>query len=177
MDGEQRGGAQRESSGGISPIKVKKLGHFVYEVEDVARSIKFWTEVMGFQVTESNEIGLTFLRYGSDHHGIGLMPRGAGEGGARLTRYQHLAFEVENVETLIAARDYLRRNGVPILAEGRKGAGSNLGVNFLDPDGNHFELYCDMDQIGESGRIRPRSQWIRADTLEDALAKPVAKTW
>jgi catechol 2,3-dioxygenase-like lactoylglutathione lyase family enzyme len=177
MDGEQRGTVRRESDSGASPIKVKKMGHFVYEVADVARSVKFWTEVMGFQVTESNEIGITFLRYGTDHHGIGLLPREAGASAARPPKYQHLAFEVENVDALIAARDYLQRNGVPVVAEGRKGAGSNIGVNFLDPDGNQFELYCDMDQVGESGRIRPRSQWIRADTLEEAIAKPLAKTW
>jgi catechol 2,3-dioxygenase-like lactoylglutathione lyase family enzyme len=177
MDGEQRTGVRQASHEGVSPIKVKKLGHFVYEVADVARSVKFWTELLGFRVTESNEVGITFLRYGADHHGIGLFPRTEKEAAARPHKYQHLAFEVETVEALIAARDYLRANGVPILAEGRKGAGSNTGVNFLDPDGNQFELYCDMDQIGESGRIRPSSQWVRADTLEEAIAKPVAKTW
>jgi catechol 2,3-dioxygenase-like lactoylglutathione lyase family enzyme len=166
-----------EDDAGGSPIKVKKVGHFVYEVADVARSVRFWTEVMGFQVTESNEVGITFLRYGADHHGIGLFPREAGVSGPRPHKYQHLAFEVETVDALIAARDYLRRNGVPVVAEGRKGAGSNIGVNFLDPDGNQFELYCDIDQIDESGRIRPRSLWIRADTLEEAIAKPLAKTW
>src|SRR5580658_1371792 len=149
MDGEQRDTVRRDGDAGVSPIKVKKMGHFVYEVADVARSVKFWTEVMGFQVTESNEVGITFLRYGADHHGIGLFPREAGVSAARPHKFQHLAFEVETADALISARDYLRRNGVPVVAEGRKGAGSNVGVNFIDPDGNQFELYCDIDQIDE----------------------------
>jgi hypothetical protein len=34
---------------GSSPIKVNKLGHFVYEVSDIERTVKFWKEVMGFE--------------------------------------------------------------------------------------------------------------------------------
>jgi len=177
MDGDKPGGLSPQTYQGPSPVKVKKFGHFVYEVADVARSVKFWTEVMGFKVTESNEVGITFLHYGSDHHGIGLIAGDPKRRGAAPSQVQHLALEVENVAALVAARDYLRRNNVPIVFEGRKGAGSNLGVNFLDPDGNQFELYCDMDQIGPSGRIRPSSQWSRAKTLEDAIAKPLPKTW
>ena len=37
-----------EAYSGASPIKVNKLGHFVYEVTDIERTVKFWTEVMGF---------------------------------------------------------------------------------------------------------------------------------
>ncbi|HEY3919547.1 MAG TPA: VOC family protein [Stellaceae bacterium] len=179
MDGDKRGGLSPETSQGATPIKVKKFSHFVYEVADVARSVKFWTEVMGFQVTESNEIGITFLRYGSDHHGIGLIETEAAKkrGIETMPKVQHLALEVENTDVLLAARDFLKRNGVKIVFEGRKGAGGNYGINFLDPDGNQFEITCDMDQIGADGRARPSSQWIRAKTLEDAIAKPLPKSW
>ena len=85
-------------------------------------------------------------------------------------------YVIENVETLLAAREYLKRNNVKIVFEGRKGAGSNYGLNFLDPDGNQFELYCEMDQLGASG-VRPSTQWQRAKTLEEAIAKPLPKSW
>ena len=39
---------------GTSPISVNKLGHFVYEVTDIEKSVKFWTEVMGFIETDRN---------------------------------------------------------------------------------------------------------------------------
>jgi catechol 2,3-dioxygenase-like lactoylglutathione lyase family enzyme len=178
MDGDKRGGLSPQTYEGKTPVKVKKIGHFVYEVSDIERSVKFWTDVMGFEVTESNELGIVFLHYGADHHGIGLIATDAKRRGELpASQLQHLALEVENVEALLAARDYLKRNNVPIVFEGRKGAGSNYGLNFLDPDGNQFELYCDIDQIGPSGRIRPRSQWIRAKTLDEAIAKPLAKEW
>ena len=75
------------------------------------------------------------------------------------------------------ARDYFLANGIPIVFEGRKGPGCNYGVNFLDPDGYEFEVYCDMDQIGPDGRARPASQFRRAGSLAEAIANPVPKTW
>ena len=178
MDGDKRGGLKAETGQqDKTPVQVKKIGHFVYEVADIDRAVKFWTEIMGFRVTESNEIGIVFLHYGADHHGIGLIATDAKrKGELPASKLQHLALEVENVEALRTARDYLKRNNVPIVFEGRKGAGSNYGVNFLDPDGNQFELYCDMDQLGASG-VRPSAQWQRAKTLEEAIAKPLPKTW
>jgi catechol 2,3-dioxygenase-like lactoylglutathione lyase family enzyme len=164
---------------GTSPIKVKKLGHFAYEVGDLDRSIRFWTEVMGFQEVERNEIGMVFLRYGADHHTIGLVPsttkdRPAADAGLR---FNHLAMEVENVDVLLKTRDYFIANGIPIVFEGRKGPGCNYGINFLDPDGFEFEIYCNMDQIDASGRRRPASQFRRAGTLAEAIANPVPERW
>ncbi len=164
---------------GTSPIKVNKLGHFVYEVSDVERSVRFWSEVMGFQETERNEIGMVFFRCGADHHAIGLKPsknktRRDIKAGLQV---EHLAMEVENTDVLLKARDYLIANGIPIVFEGRKGAGCNYAINFLDPDGYEFEIYCGMDQIDSSGRLRPKEQFIRANNLDDAIARPVPGKW
>ena len=30
----------------VSPIYCNKFGHYVYEVSDIQRTLKFWTEVM-----------------------------------------------------------------------------------------------------------------------------------
>jgi catechol 2,3-dioxygenase-like lactoylglutathione lyase family enzyme len=162
-----------------SPIHVRKFGHLVYEVSDIERSVKFWTEVMNFKVSDVNEKGMVFLRYGSDHHGIGLKP---GESDHRAKPadgliIDHLAMEVANVDALFEAREYLRERGVPIVFEGRKGPGGNYSINFLDPDGHEFELYTDIDQIDESGRTRPPSQFRRAKSLEEAVANPLPLRW
>jgi catechol 2,3-dioxygenase-like lactoylglutathione lyase family enzyme len=111
-----------------SPIKVKKIGHLVYEVSDVERSTKFWTEVMGFKVSDRNDHGMVFLRTNADHHGIGLKP---GKAKSRPERkaglaIEHIALEVDNIDALFAARAYLRAQGVPIVWEGRKGGGLQL---------------------------------------------------
>jgi len=164
---------------GTSPIKVNKLGHLVYEVTDMERSVRFWTEVMGFHETDRNEIGMVFFRCNKDHHAIGLKPTKAKkrpDPGTAL-RVEHLAMEVDGPETLLKARDFLKANNIPIVFEGRKGAGCNISINFLDPDGYEFEIYCMMDQIGEDGRLRPKEHFHRTSNLEDAIANPVPKTW
>jgi catechol 2,3-dioxygenase-like lactoylglutathione lyase family enzyme len=179
MDGDKRAGFHPETYQGESPIKVNKLGHLVYEVTDVERSVKFWTEVMGFHETDRNDIGMVFLRCGADHHAIGLKPgkaprRSDSKEGLQI---EHLAFEIADIDMLLKARDYFRRNGIPIVFEGRKGAGCNYAINFLDPDGHQFEIYCDMDQVDSTGRLRPQSQYIRVNSLDEAIARPVPKEW
>lgn len=173
------GSFHTEPYSGRSPISVKKLGHLVYEVSDVERSAKFWTDVMGFRETERNAQGMVFFRCNADHHAIGLKPS---KGKTRRDlkaglQVEHLAMEVESVDVLLKARDYLQQNNIPIVFEGRKGAGCNIAINFLDPDGYEFEIYCSMDQIDASGRLRPSDQFIRANTLDEAVAKPVPKAW
>ena len=162
-----------------SPIKVKKLGHIVYEVSDIERTVRFWTEAMGFKESERNAKGMVFLRYGSDHHALGIKD---GKGKSRCDafgalRVEHLALEVEDIDALIAARDYLTANGLPMVYEGRKGAAGNTSIHFLDPDGFEFELYCNLDQIDESGRVRPKEQFRPTATLEEAKEDPLPKTW
>jgi catechol 2,3-dioxygenase len=173
------GTAHRSDYVGSSPIKINKLGHLVYEVTDVERTAKFWTEVMGFQETDRNEHGMIFFRCGADHHAIGLKPAKGktGRDAKAGLQVEHLAFEVADVEVLKKAKQYLKDNNIPITFEGRKGAGCNVSINFLDPDGYEFEIYCDMDQIGPDGRMRPPEQFRRANPLEDAIANPLPKTW
>ena len=60
----------------------------------------------------------------------------------------------------------LKARGVTIVWEGRRALGCDTSVEFLDPDGYHLELYCDMDQIGWDGKSRPREQWKRFE-LDD----------
>jgi catechol 2,3-dioxygenase-like lactoylglutathione lyase family enzyme len=158
-----------------TPIKVEKLGHLVYEVSDIERTVRFWTEVMGFRISDRNEKGMVFLRHGSDHHSIGLVQvagRARPKPGENL-RFGHLAMEVASVDILLEARDFLKERGVPITFEGRKGPGGNIGLEFEDPDGYGFEIYVDMDQLETNGKSRPSDQWNRVGSIEEALAKPL----
>lgn len=162
-----------------TPVKVKKLGHLVYEVSNLERAVEFWTTIMGFQISDRNEKGMVFLRYGSDHHAIGLVElpgRTRAPEGTSL-QMSHLAMEVADVETLFRCRDYLKERGVTFTFEGRKGPGGNMGIEFEDPDGYGFELYANMDQIEPGGTSRPASQWDRVKTLEDAVERPLPSSW
>jgi catechol 2,3-dioxygenase-like lactoylglutathione lyase family enzyme len=161
----------------MTPIRVKKLGHFVYEVSDVDRSTKFWTDIMGFIVTDRNDKGMVFLRCASDHHSIALVPSENKSRGFGGLRFHHLAMEVENIDALFEAREFLKSQGYEFTFEGRRGAGCNIGIEFIDPDGYNFELYCEMDQLSDDIEPRPAELFRPAKSLEEAISNPVTKTW
>ena len=162
-----------------TPINVRKLGHLVYEVSDIERTTQFWTDILGFKVSDRNEFGMVFLRCAGDHHSIALVPSKKRErppAGAGL-QFHHLAMEVDNLDVLFRARDFLQARGIPIYFEGRRGPGGNIGVEFMDPDGYVFEIYAGMDQVGADGHTRPATQFNRVSSLEDAVAKPLPEHW
>src|ERR671936_823132 len=114
-------GREASSEHGGTPVKVTKLGHVVFAVSDIERTTRFWTEIMGFEISDRNEIGMVFLRSGSDHHTVALVPARAsgvptGEG---QPAFHHCALEVGSVSELFRIRDFLRAKGVPIVYEGR----------------------------------------------------------
>ena len=172
---ERRSLQTREAAEATTPVKVKKIGHIVFYVSDIEKTTKFWTEVMGFQVSDRNEHGMVFFRYAGDHHTIALAPAKEKTAVAKdgQVAFHHCALEVGSVSELFQIRDFLRAKGVTIIYEGRRGPGGNPGVEFLDPDGFKVELYAAMDQVGWDGKSRPPEQWKRATTLEEAVASPL----
>ena len=158
------------------PFRIGKLGHIALHVRDVERSARFYTQVLGFQVSDvmgDDAIpgGAVFLRCNTDHHGIALFQATEVElSGAGL---HHVAFEVPSMDQVVRARDHLRHHQVPIDFDGRRRAGCQLAVEFRDPDGHRLEIYWDIDQIGDEGHARPANEWKGATSLEQAIADPV----
>src|SRR6266849_6417474 len=108
------------------PFRIGKLGHVVINVRDVGRSAEFYTQVLGFQISDvyPEEMvpgGMVFLRCNQDHHGIALVGSMTTE--AANVELNHLAFEVATLDEVVRARDHLRRHGVTIDFAGRRRAG------------------------------------------------------
>jgi len=159
----------------VQPFALRKIGHVVLNVTDLDAAVRFYTEVLGLQVSDRYPDtvvpgGMIFMRVNTDHHGIALVG-----GASRLERstLNHFAFEVGSPDEVFRARAWLRKHGVPIHFEGRRRAGCQLAIEFRDPDGNNLEIYWGIDQVGTDGHVRPPSEWRQALTLEDALANPV----
>ena len=155
------------------PFAVRKLGHVVVNVADLEKSRRFYTEVLGFQPTDiygddKMPGGMVFLRCNGDHHCLALVGGLASGGDAKRTLH-HIAFELATLDEVFRARDHLRKHGARIVFEGRRRAGCQVSVEFLDPDGHHLELYWGVDQIGYDGRSRPEAEWRQTLTLEDAV--------
>jgi catechol 2,3-dioxygenase len=159
-----------------TPFQLGKIGHVALYVKDIERSLRFYTQILGFRVSDTYDDhmmpgGAVFLRCNPDHHGIALFratednPAGAG--------LHHLAFEVPTLDDVVRARDHLRQHDVPIDFDGRRRAGVQIAVEFRDPDGHRLEIYWGIDQIGSDGQARPAEQWKGARSLEAAIANPV----
>lgn len=128
-------------------MKARYLGHVVFFVKDLARSLAFYRDVLGFQ-----EIGTTFggaaaaLTSGRTHHELLLIEVGPAPGppsGRRLGLY-HIGIKVgDSLEELRAAKQELERVGVLITSMSDHTVSQSLYVT--DPDGNEVELYVDAD--------------------------------
>jgi catechol 2,3-dioxygenase len=158
------------------PFHIGKIGHVALYVSDIARSMRFYTDILGFQVSDAysedmTPAGAVFLRCNRDHHGIALFKATKDyRPGAGL---HHIAFEVSTLDEVLRVRDHLRKHDVRIHFEGRRRAGVQLAVEFQDPDGHNLEIYWGIDQIGSDGKVRPPEQWKGAPSLESAIADPV----
>src|ERR671932_2903682 len=109
---EQAGKSPSESTAGEIPFRIRKLGHVVFYVSDMERSLRFYTEVLPFKVSDVNEQGMVFLRCAGDHHTLALVPQPNGQPApADSVRLHHFALEVESIETLFKVRDWLRQHG------------------------------------------------------------------
>lgn len=158
------------------PFRIAKIGHVALHVRDLVASARFYTQVLGFSVSDAYADdmlpgGAVFLRCNTDHHGIALFKASAPlpppEG------LHHMAFEVATLEEVVRARNHLQAHGVEIAFEGRRRAGCQIAIEFSDPDGHNLEIYWNIDQIGSDGRARPPSEWKGATSLREAIADPV----
>ena len=123
-----------------SGIGLKRLQHLVLWVSDVERSVRFYREVLGFEVTmrHPNAAFLKIPGSPDDHHlGLFQQPgvRPPDEGGARM---YHSAWEVGEITDLVRAGRRL------IEAEALVGSsdhGVSLSLYAKDPDGLEFEVF------------------------------------
>lgn len=154
------------------PFNITKIGHVVLMVEDLQRSLAFYTKVMGFRVSDVYPDSMmpgkmVFMRCAADHHGIALV--GGGKGPSGHGELHHLAFEVSTLDEVLLAREHLKKHDVPIEFEGRRRAGAQIAIEFSDPDGHRLEIYWGLDQVGPDGRVRPPQEWREVFSLEDAV--------
>ena len=151
-------------------IPVRRLNHAVLYVRDVARSVAFYERAFGFQVVDGDPAGgAAFLRtsFGDNHHDLGLFrvgPQAPGPERGRVGLY-HLAWEVDSITDLVAARDLLLEMGALV---GSSDHGTSKSLYGADPDGNEFEVMWAVPE--EVWRAAPNAKVAPLD-LEAELAR------
>jgi catechol 2,3-dioxygenase-like lactoylglutathione lyase family enzyme len=161
------------------PFKIRRLGHFGFNVEHFDEAAHFYVDLLGFMISDEIDFGARlseadragigrtaglFTRYGSDHHSFVLFPRRAlermGMGGGEVTINQ-ITWQVGSLREVGDAVDYFSEQCVRVGRVGRDTPGSNWHVYPLDPDGHTNELYYGIEQVGWEGYSKPRSMYNR----------------
>jgi catechol-2,3-dioxygenase len=109
-------------------------------VSDVERSVRFYRDVLGFEVKSQSPRG-AFLRIpGSpDDHHLGLFAQaGVAPPSERVARMYHSAWEVAQLTDLARARQRLTEAGALV---GSSDHGVSLSLYAKDPDGLEFEIF------------------------------------
>lgn len=134
------------------PARVKRLGHVVLRVADYATSNDWYCSRFGFLPSDHAELGdppqrlATFLRCDRgethvDHHT--LLCVGSGQ-----PAFDHAAFEVEDVDAVMAGHDHLAQAGYEHHAGiGRHVLGSQVFDYWKDPWGHVVEHFTDGDLL------------------------------
>lgn len=134
------------------PAKPRKLGHVLYATPDLAASMSFLCDVLGFKVSDTSEGIIAFLRCSEDHHNIGLV-------NAPMHFFHHSSWMVNDIDEIGQGAQNLLA-GDPsrsVWGLGRHFLGSNLFWYFRDPMGNYAEYYTDLDQIPSSADWEARN--------------------
>ena len=137
-----------------------RIGHVQLKVADLDRALRFYRDVLGFELTQRYGKEAAFLSAGGYHHHIGLNTWDS-EGGspppANSTGLYHLAIAYPTRAELADALRRLMHAGIQL--DGASDHGVSEALYLRDPDGNGVELYWD----------RPRDQWPRTSTGDLAM--------
>lgn len=143
-------------------IKPLTLSHVVYFVPDEARATAFYTERLGFRITDRLEGAGPFLQPAGtqDHHTLFLI-----QTPAFMKGVEHFTFHMSGPTALMqAGTRFVNKGYQSFWGPGRHKFGSNWFWYFNSPLGCHMEYDADMDLHDETWA--PRSVPMSADASQ-----------
>jgi catechol 2,3-dioxygenase len=127
-----------------------RIGHVHLKVADLERSLKFYRDLLGFEVQQYYGDAAAFISAGGYHHHIGLntwYSRNGPPAPAQSSGLFHTAILYPERKDLAIVFKRLVEAGYPLTGASDHGVSEAIYLN--DPDQNGVELYWD----------RPREEW------------------
>lgn len=152
-------------------MPVRRLNHAVLYVRDLAATVSFYRETLGFEIRMEIPGQAAFLRApGSDNdHDLGLFEIGGTAGpaaGPRVGLY-HLAWEVGTMADLAEARGKLAAAGALV---GQSDHRVSKSLYAKDPSGIEFEVMWRVPAEDWEQEMSKGGMTVPLD-LDDALAR------
>ena len=168
------------------PFKIRRFGHFGFNLNQLDEAVPFYTDELGFQVTDDMNVfdilgdgplqeyartivtnpRMVFTSNSSDHHAVLLSHKTFGtlagnDAIAKDNTVSQITWQVGTLDEVLDGAEFLTASGVQMVRLGRDMPGGNWHAYFLDPDGNTLELYYGMEQIGWSRSSKPHAMHYR----------------
>ena len=129
-----------------------RIGHIHLKVSDLDRALKFYCDLLGFEVQQKLGDSAAFISAGGYHHHIGLNTwhsKNSGPAPVNKAGLYHTAILFPTRKDLAIALKRLIEIKYPLTGASDHGVSEAIYLN--DPDENGVELYWD----------RPKENWPR----------------
>ena len=138
----------------------EKLAHIVLNTADVDRATAFYTNVLGFRVSDWSEHVMAFLRCNAEHHSIAFNV-------SDHASYNHTSWTMGSIDALFRAQGRVRAWGSPLMwGTGRHGPGNQVFNYYIEPSGYVVELIADGATIDDEATWTPQV-WVRSPEFMD----------
>ena len=154
-----------------APFALSKIHHVAYRCRDAKQTVKFYNHVLGMEYLSAfseDHVPSTgeydpYMHVFLDAGGGNVIAFFELPNQPDMTRdlntpewVQHIAFEVADLETLLAAKAHVEAQGIAVI--GPTFHGIFRSIYFFDPNGHRLELACNIgtpDQYAELKRVAP----------------------
>ena len=135
------------------PVQPSNLSHVVYCTPDQDTTLRFVTEVLGFEISDQLPGIIAFTRCGEVHHDLAIQQ-------APAAYAHHIAFEVDGVDDVVRGGQALVDADPDrhVWGVGRRTIGSNWFWYLRDPSGTFVEYAADVDRISTQDAYCPK-EW------------------
>ena len=138
-------------------LRPRGLQHVALQTLRLEAMVEFYTEALGFDISDWLLRECVWLRCNNDHHTIMFL-----QGKQDI---DHIGYSISSGPELLTWGDHLSRQETAILwGPGRHGAGSDLFIRFADVEGVHIELSAELQQYYDRDVTTPPRLWHARST-------------
>lgn len=172
-----------------TPFSLKRIHHVAYRCRDARETVEWYERVMGMRYTtafaedhvpstgEYDPYMHVFLDCGGGNVlAFFELPNQPEMGSDPNTPawVQHIAFEVENLDALLAAKRHIEALGIEVLGPTYHGVFKS--IYFFDPNGHRIELACNIGNAEQYAELE-RVAWPMLEEWSQTKRAPRHADW